>query len=139
MTEAGEEARRISLFEAVGGEPYFEQLVAGFFERVERTPILRTLYPEDLAAPARHTALFLIQYWGGPGTYRDERGHPRLRMRHMPFAIGQAERDAWVQAMLESLAEVALPPEIGAEAQEVAIAMQTDYFEQAGTAMINQP
>jgi hemoglobin len=65
------------------------------------------MYPEDLAEPRRHLAGFLTQYWGGPSTYSDERGHPRLRMRHAPFVIGEAERDAWLRHMLASLDAVA--------------------------------
>ena len=70
-------------------------------------PLLRPLYPEDLTEPRRRLAGFLVQYWGGPSTYSDERGHPRLRMRHAPFVIGGAERDAWLRHMLASLDKVA--------------------------------
>ncbi len=69
--------------------------------------LLRPMYPEDLTDSRRHLAGFLTQYWGGPSTYSDERGHPRLRMRHVPFAIGEAERDAWLRHMLGSLDSVA--------------------------------
>ena len=83
-----------NLFLAVGGRAYFDRLVERFYEGVATDPILRPLYPEDLTESVAHTAGFLAQFWGG-GTvhYSDHRGHPRLRARHMPFAIGQRERD----------------------------------------------
>lgn len=96
-----------SVYEAVGGRPFFVDLVDGFYEGVGGDPVLRSLYPDDLTEPRRHLTGFLVQYWGGPSAYSDERGHPRLRMRHAPFAIGNAERDAWLRHMLGSLAAVA--------------------------------
>lgn len=96
-----------SVYGAVGGWPFFVALVDGFYAGVAADPLLRPLYPEDLADPRRHLAGFLAQYWGGPSTYSDERGHPRLRMRHAPFVIGAAERDAWLRHMLGSLEAVA--------------------------------
>ncbi len=92
-----------SLFERVGGEPFFVDLVDRFYLGVAGDPLLRPLYPEDLSESARHLALFLMQYWGGPATYGEQRGHPRLRMRHAPFVIGPAERDAWLRHMGEAL------------------------------------
>lgn len=86
---------------------FFVDLVDGFYAGVSEDPLLRPLYPEDLTEPKRHLAGFLAQYWGGPSTYSDERGHPRLRMRHAPFAIGAGERDAWLRHMLRSLDAVA--------------------------------
>jgi len=74
-----------------------------FYLGVAGDPLLRPLYPEDLSESARHLALFLMQYWGGPGTYGEQRGHPRLRMRHAPFVIGPAERDAWLRHMGDAL------------------------------------
>ena len=91
------------LFDRVGGQPYFDALVERFYAGVAGDPVLRPLYPDDLQPSKRHLALFLGQYWGGPTTYSDERGHPRLRMRHRPFAIGDAERDAWVRHMRAAL------------------------------------
>ncbi len=70
-----------------------------FYEGVESDETLRPMYPEDLAEARRHLTLFLIQYWGGPRTYQDERGHPRLRMRHAPFRVTKGARDAWIRAM----------------------------------------
>ncbi len=95
-----------ALFERVGGEAFFVDLVDRFYVGVAGDPLLRPLYPDDLAESSRHLALFLVQYWGGPSTYSDERGHPRLRMRHAPFVIGVPERDAWLRHMLGALLEL---------------------------------
>lgn len=103
--------REGTLFEAVGGEPTFRRLVGAFYTRVRADEVLRPLYPEDeLDAAEERLRLFLIQYWGGPTTYSEQRGHPRLRRRHMPFRIGTAERDAWLRNMREALDEVGLDP-----------------------------
>jgi hemoglobin len=85
----------------VGGSPFFERLVDDFYRGVESDSLLRSLYPhrDDLAGARRRLALFLVQYWGGPRTYLEERGHPRLRARHAPFSIGIAERDRWLLHM----------------------------------------
>ena len=90
-----------SLYDQVGGMPFFEHLVERFYEGVQGDPVLRPLYPEheDFAGPRRRLALFLVQYWGGPTTYLQERGHPRLRARHYPFSIGDLERDRWLAHM----------------------------------------
>jgi hemoglobin len=102
-----------SFFEAVGGEETFRRLVARFYEGVADDPLLRPLYPDaDLAAAEERLRLFLIQYWGGPTTYGELRGHPRLRMRHVPFAIGPAERDAWLRHMRTALDALGLPAEL---------------------------
>jgi hemoglobin len=103
-----------SVFDAVGGQPFFVDLVEGFYAGVSTDSLLRPMYPEDLTDSRRHLAAFLVQYWGGPPTYSQERGHPRLRMRHAPFAIGEAQRDAWLRHMLAALdvvAAVRRPPE----------------------------
>jgi hemoglobin len=97
----------VSIYDAVGGRPFFVDLVDGFYAGVSADLLLRPMYPEDLGESRRHLAGFLTQYWGGPSAYSDERGHPRLRMRHAPFAIGAAERDAWLRHMLGSLDAVA--------------------------------
>ena len=102
-----EEDPGASVYEVVGGSPFFVDLVDGFYAGVAADPLLRPLYPEDLTDSRRHLAGFLVQYWGGPTTYSEERGHPRLRMRHAPFVIGLAERDAWLRHMLASLDTVA--------------------------------
>ena len=89
-----------NLYEAVGGEPTFRRMIARFYEEVARDEILRPLYPEEDLGPAEERfRLFLMQYWGGPHTYSDQRGHPRLRMRHAPFKIGPIERDAWLRCI----------------------------------------
>ena len=121
-----------TLYEAVGGMAFFERLVDRFYEGVAADPVLLRLYPEqeDLA-PARHRlTLFLAQYWGGPSTYNDERGHPRLRMRHAPFAIGPEERDHWLAAMRAAIASMD-PPEPVAQALN-------EYFDMAAESMRNQ-
>ncbi|TMD70615.1 MAG: globin, partial [Chloroflexi bacterium] len=90
------------------------------------------VYPEeDLSAAIERLTLFLIQYWGGPSTYSEQRGHPRLRMRHQPFAIGQVERDAWLGHMTAAIESLGLSPAVRKAL--------LDYFETASTAMINQP
>ena len=121
-----------NVFEAAGGQETFKLLVERFYSRVAGDALLRPLYPEeDLASATERLTLFLIQYWGGPSTYNERRGHPRLRMRHQPFAIGKAERDAWLGHMAASVESLDL-------AQSVRKAL-LDYFETASTAMINQP
>ena len=101
-----------SLYERAGGTPFFEALVARFYDDVASDPVLRRVYPDDDLGPAqRRLTLFLIQYWGGPTTYDQERGHPRLRMRHAPFAIGPIERDRWLEHMRAAIAE--LVPDAG--------------------------
>jgi len=101
----------VSFYDAVGGEETFTRLVSRFYAEVESDPLLRPVYPSrDLGPAAEHLRLFLIQYWGGPGTYSERRGHPRLRMRHARFSIGEAERDAWLRHMRSALDEIALDP-----------------------------
>jgi hemoglobin len=101
-----------TFYDLVGGEETFHRLVARFYAGVREDPILRPLYPEDeLDAAEVRLRMFLVQYWGGPRTYQDQRGHPRLRMRHAPFAIGTAERDAWIRNMREAVDSLELPPE----------------------------
>ena len=101
-----------TFFDAVGGHPTFERLIAAFYSRVEQDPVLRPLYPEeDLGPAAERLRMFLEQYWGGPHTYSEVRGHPRLRARHAPFAVDAAARDAWLANMRAALDEIALAPE----------------------------
>jgi hemoglobin len=94
-----------SLYERVGGPAFFEHLVDAFYEGVAGDAVLAPLYPEypDFTGARHRLTLFLVQYWGGPTTYSDERGHPRLRMRHMPFTIGELERDRWLVHMLHAI------------------------------------
>ncbi len=123
---------RGNVYEAAGGEETFRLLVERFYAGVARDPVLRPLYPdEDLANATEHLTLFLIQYWGGPSTYNEKRGHPRLRLRHQPFAIGQAERDAWLGHMKAAVESLELVPAVRKALN--------DYFETASTAMINRP
>lgn len=105
-------ATEVSFFEAVGGEETFRRLVHRFYQGVAADPLIRPLYPEaDLGPAEERLTLFLMQYWGGPTTYSERRGHPRLRMRHAPFAIGMAERDAWLRHMREAMDELGLSRE----------------------------
>lgn len=121
-----------SFYELAGGEKTFKLLVERFYARVAEDEVLRAVYPEeDLAGATERLTLFLIQYWGGPPTYSELRGHPRLRMRHQPFAIGPKERDAWLQNMAVAVDSLDLAPAV----REALL----DYFETASTAMINQP
>ena len=121
----------LSLYDRAGGTPFFEALVGRFYAGVAADPILRTVYPEaDLAPAQRRLTLFLIQYWGGPTTYDAERGHPRLRMRHAPFAIGPAERDRWLVHMRAAIADQSPAPEIAAQLER--------YFATAAEAMRNR-
>jgi hemoglobin len=121
-----------SVFELAGGEATFRLLVRRFYAGVSADPLLRAVYPEeDLSGATERLTLFLIQYCGGPTTYSDQRGHPRLRMRHQPFAIGQAERDAWLGHMTAAVDSIDFAPAVRKAL--------LDYFETASTAMINQP
>ncbi len=123
-------AEGTTLFDAVGGAATFERLADNFYNRVWSDPALRPMYPDDLAESKRTLALFLIQYWGGPTTYSEERGHPRLRMRHMPFSIGQAERDAWMRHMTAAVKDEHFPSEI----EEALLS----YFDRVATFMMNR-
>ncbi|MBO0805158.1 MAG: globin [Nocardiopsaceae bacterium] len=99
-----------TFYEAVGGEETFTRLVRRFYQEVAADPALRPVYPgKDLAPAEEHLRLFLIQYWGGPQAYHELRGHPRLRMRHARFSIGETERDLWLRHMRTALDEIALP------------------------------
>jgi len=106
-----QEDRPDTFYAAVGGEETFRKLVARFYAGVADDPVLRPLYPEeDLHGAEERLRMFLIQYWGGPSTYSQRRGHPRLRMRHVPFAINSAARDAWLRHMRDALDSLQLPP-----------------------------
>jgi hemoglobin len=120
-----------SLYEQVGGQPFFERLVAGFYDAVENDEMLRAMYPTDLTESKRHLTLFLVQYWGGPEDYMQERGHPRLRMRHAPFRITKQARDAWIAAMGIALAGVR------SELTDEQFVELNSYFDMAASQMRN--
>jgi hemoglobin len=124
-------AQVASMYERVGGADWFVALVDRFYAGVATDPTLRPLYPDDLIGPKAHLTGFLIQYWGGPMTYSEQRGHPRLRMRHARFAIGAVERDAWYRHMAAAVGGAGLAPE-----DESAFLR---YFDMAATSLINQP
>ena len=112
-----DEATAPSLFSRAGGMPFFERLVDAFYAGVAGDDVLAPLYPEhpDFTGARHRLTLFLAQYWGGPTTYSDERGHPALRMRHMRFTIGVAERDRWLLHMAAAVDAVCDDPSIAAE------------------------
>jgi hemoglobin len=119
-----------NFYEAVGGEATFRVLVDEFYAGVAEDPLLRPMYPEeDLGPAAERLRLFLIQYWGGPSTYQERRGHPRLRMRHAPFTIGEAERDAWLRNMRRAVDALDLPADQAKTLWE--------YLERAAYFMVN--
>jgi hemoglobin len=120
----------VTAFEAFGGHAFFERLVAAFYGRVETDPVLRPMYPgSDLAPAEERLRLFLEQYWGGPTTYSERRGHPRLRMRHAHFPVDAEASERWLAHMRAALDEQALPAERDA--------LLWEYFEAAAPAMIN--
>lgn len=119
-------------YEEMGGRATFEALVSHFYARVAVDPTLRPMYPDDdLKGAAERLLMFLEQYWGGPTTYSEQRGHPRLRMRHAQFTIGEAERDAWLRIMREAVDDLTMREDLRAELW--------DYLEMAANAMVNQP
>lgn len=124
-----------ALFDRVNGEQFFVDLVDLFYLGVAGDPLLRPLYPDDLAEARRHLALFLVQYWGGPSTYNNERGHPRLRMRHAPFIVGPAEHDAWLRHMNGAVEYMVEKSGLSAaDAEELRA-----YFEMAARSLVNSP
>ena len=120
-----------TLYDQLGGDAVFRQLVETFYERIEQDSLLRPLFPDDLQPGKDKQFLFLTQYWGGPPRYFEQYGHPRLRMRHAPFSIGPEERDAWLGHMLAAIDEVNIP--------QPARTQLVDYFERTATHMINRP
>jgi hemoglobin len=126
-----EETNAVTVYDAAGGLGFFTRLVDIFYREVEADPILLALYPEphDLGPARERFTLFLAQYWGGPTTYDEQRGHPRLRMRHAPFVIGEVERDHWLAAMHVALNETD-PPQVLREAFD-------EYFTTTAEAMRN--
>ena len=122
------------LFERVDGVAFFERLVDGFYGGVMADPVLAPLYEADDIDGARHRlTLFLVQYWGGPTTYNDERGHPRLRMRHAPYSIGAIEREHWLIHMVAALTT----EHAAGRLADDDLAAMLDYFDMAASHMIN--
>ena len=113
------------------GDAGFRKLVDNFYRRVEADPLLRPIFPPDLASGRERQYLFLRQVFGGPGEYSERHGHPRLRMRHLPFAITREARDAWVGHMLAAIEESSIP--------EPHASVLRDYFERFSVDMINRP
>lgn len=123
-------AATAALYDRVGGEATFRRLVHRFYERVAADPGLRPMYPEaDLTGAEERLRLFLVQYWGGPRTYTERRGHPRLRIRHEPFAITPEARDRWLHHMRAALDEIGLPEPLDA--------MLWDYLTKAAHSLVN--
>ncbi len=120
-----------TFYEEVGGEAFFTELVSHFYALVATNEILRPMYPEsDMKGAAKRLLMFMEQYWGGPSTYSEERGHPRLRMRHAGFHIDIAARDAWLSCMNEALS--------GMEIDQIHRTQLEGYFEMAAHSMVNQ-
>ncbi len=121
-----------TFYDEIGGEEFFVELVSGFYARVETNPILRPMYPEsDMKGAAWRLQKFLEQYWGGPGTYSEERGHPRLRMRHAGFEIDTTARDAWLACMMAAIDDM--------DVEEVLRNQLVSYVEMAAHSMVNRP
>ena len=119
------------MYERVGGEQWFVDLVERFYDGVVDDQVLRPMYPDDLTGSKAHLAGFLVQYWGGPATYSEQRGHPRLRMRHAPFAIGPAKAQAWLAHMTAAVQAGGLGPQ---DADQMLA-----YFEMAANHLLNHP
>ncbi|GGG01997.1 hemoglobin-like protein HbO [Rhodococcoides trifolii] len=124
-----------TFYDAVGGAETFRALTARFYEEIARDEVVRPLYPEEDLGPAeRRMRMFLEQYWGGPRTYSDERGHPRLRLRHAPFRIGPLERDAWLRCMMTAIASID-----SATMDDEHRRLLVEYVEMAAASMVNSP
>jgi hemoglobin len=120
-----------SAFDRWGGEEFFTTLIERFYGGVATDPVLRPMYPDDLTDSKAHLALFLMQYWGGPRRYSEQRGHPRLRMRHAPFPIGSVAADAWLRHMTAAVDAAGMEP---ADREEL-----VEYLTMAARSLINQP
>jgi hemoglobin len=128
--EPADQNGQISFYQAIGGHDTFVRLVQRFYAGVAEDDMLRPMYPEaDLTSATERLTLFLEQYWGGPTTYSEQRGHPRLRMRHAPFAVDATARDHWLMHMRTAVTELNLAP-----AYE---SMLWDYLERAAWSMVN--
>ena len=128
----GDESVQMTFYEAVGGEEFFTRLVGRFYEGVAQDEELRAMYPEEDLGPAEERLrLFFMQYWGGPRTYSEQRGHPRLRMRHVPFRIGIRERDLWLKHMRAAVDSLEIPEPLERQLWE--------YMVMAAHSMVNVP
>ena len=122
----------MSLYEEMGGRATFEKLVSHFYALVAVDPVLRPMYPEDdFKGAAERLLMFLEQYWGGPTTYSEQRGHPRLRMRHAQFKVGETERDVWLTHMKSAVDELEMREDLRDELW--------NYLVMAANSMVNQP
>jgi hemoglobin len=127
---AGDPGQQQTFYEAVGGHATFVRLVDRFYDGVAQDPVLTAMYPEeDLTGARERLTMFLEQYWGGPTTYSQRRGHPRLRMRHAPFAVNPDARDRWLAHMRVAVTELGLPP--------LYESLLWDYLERAAHSMVN--
>ena len=118
-----------SVYELIGAAP-IHAMVDAFYDAVAQDAVLRPMYPQDLSDSRRNLSLFLVQFFGGPRDYSDERGHPRLRMRHFPFAIDQQARDHWLRHMLAAIDSAGIP--------EPARSQMRNYFERSSEFLINR-
>jgi hemoglobin len=119
-----------TFYDQVGGRPFFEKLVHEFYRGVATDPLLKPMYPEEDLGPAENRlVMFLEQYWGGPGTYSEQRGHPRLRQRHQPFRVSPKARDRWLTHMRAAVDACDLPP--------LQRATLWDYLDRAAQSLVN--
>ena len=125
-------SEQVNFYEKMGGEKNFRELTKRFYENVSNNAVLKPMYPEgDMEGAEKRLRMFLEQYWGGPSTYSEMRGHPRLRMRHQPFHISKVEHDAWLQCMHAALIDLDMAKDMKEELWT--------YFQYAANSMINQP
>lgn len=127
-----------TVYEWVGGQSFFDDLVDRFYDAVETDPVLRPLYPRDLRPSRERLAGFLAQYWGGPPRYSETRGHPRLRLRHMPFAIGRPEREAWMEHMTAALDAATVADRTGRRLPDEIRDLMFDHFDKAAAFLVNR-
>lgn len=121
-----------TIYQQIGGEATLRRMVDVFYARVQLDPVLSPMYPEDDLAGSKHRlSLFLVQFFGGPQTYSQERGHPRMKMRHSPYAIGPLERDTWLTHMLAAIDETGI--------EEPMRTLMRDYFIRTAEHLMNQP
>ncbi len=119
----------VTIYEYVGGDATFQALVDDFYDRIEQDEVLRAIFPDDLEPGKRWQFLFLTQYFGGPARYSQQRGHPRLRMRHMPYSIDEDARNRWLGHMLDAIDAVGI--------EEPARSQMREYFERGSAFMTN--